>query len=291
MGLRPKMNRDGMVGLNRAASPFSQPHKANLCKDSNWPSAPARILVVEDSLLMRQALNWLINDQPEFSFCPCDMDTAQDLISAVEIHRPDVLILDLWFQDASTLPCIQPLKVRFPALKILVFTDCEERFYAELAINAGASGYVLKSERPEEVLFAIRAVLNHEVYLSHKIASERFRQIVGSGNTTSPVKIDHLTMPELEVFLLLSAGRSPSEMAQELAIPVELVESHCKQLRVKLKPANPEDLTSDGVRGGLNLQDDYDDYAEAMMDCAMQWKPLGQSKSPLVFPARNRSNF
>jgi DNA-binding NarL/FixJ family response regulator len=127
------------------------------------------ILVVDDHPLLRAGLIQFIDRQMDMT-CRGEADSAASCQSAVQSLKPDLVLLDLRLRDEDGLELIKSLKSQYPKLLILVISQCDEMLYAERALRAGARGYIMKEEATDEVLLAMRSVLNGELYLSRKLA-------------------------------------------------------------------------------------------------------------------------
>lgn len=133
----------------------------------------SRVLVVEDHVFVRQALASLINRQHDLLCCgESDSIAATPIIVAREM--PDLVVLDLRLKDGEAFELIGALKFQFPQLRILVLSQCDETLFAEKALCAGASGYLMKQEAAEDVLTAIRTVISGRQYLSRAMDAHLF---------------------------------------------------------------------------------------------------------------------
>ncbi|MEI8233962.1 MAG: response regulator transcription factor [Verrucomicrobiota bacterium] len=207
-------------------------------------SEPARILIVDDHPLMRDGLVLLIRDEADLSVYG-EANSAGSTILAVDSDPPpDLVILDLMLGCEDGLELIKQLRALRPGLLILVISMHDEWIYAERALRAGASGYIMKKETPEEVLAAVRAVLRGEVYLSG-----RMRVLLAQrGLTPDPC---HVLVPqadpplsdrELHVFRLIGAGLSTKQIAGELHLSGKTIETYRENLKVKLRLSNAREL-------------------------------------------------
>ncbi len=142
------------------------------------PVAKKRILAVDDHPVVRKAIVGLLNRESDLVCCG-EAAKLSEIIPAVDLHKPDLVLLDLFLDSDSSLPLIEPLRKQFPRTLLLVLSQYEETLYAEQALEAGAAGYVLKEESPREVLAAIRSVFQEEIYLSHKLAGRLLYQFLG----------------------------------------------------------------------------------------------------------------
>src|SRR5262245_41983173 len=127
--------------------------------------ARSRVLVVDDHPLVSEGLADLINRQHDIVCCGTAANVL-DAQKAVDEDKPDLLLLDLRLGNGDGLDLIKLLKARFSGLRILVLSQLDETLYAERALRAGAHGYVMKEQATEEVLHAIRAVVNGQLYVS-----------------------------------------------------------------------------------------------------------------------------
>src|SRR5206468_4402902 len=133
------------------------------------PSKKPRVLVADDHPLFREGLVQLINRETDLCCCG-ETDTVAATQTAVASLKPDLLVLDLRLKDGDGLELIKTLKSRFPSLFVLVLSEHDETLYAERAVRAGAKGYLMKEEATDEVLNAIRRILQGELYLSRKMS-------------------------------------------------------------------------------------------------------------------------
>lgn len=207
-------------------------------------SAKARVLVVDDHPLLRNGLVQLIQGQPDLAVCG-EAETAGATILAVDDDPPpDLVILDLMLGNADGLELIKQIRSLRPGLFILVISMHDELIYAERALRAGASGYVMKKEPPQEVLNAARAVLRGEVHLSG-----RMRVLLNEkGLAPDPCHflVPEATPPlsdrELHVFRLIGAGLATKQIATELHLSIKTIETYRENLKTKLRLPNAPEL-------------------------------------------------
>ena len=124
-----------------------------------------RILVVEDDPFVRGGIARLINGQADLACCGEAGSIAATPL-AVATQKPNLVLLDLKLQDGDTFDLINSLKRQFPNVPILVLSQYDEKLYAEKALQAGARGYVMKEAATEQLLSALRMVLDGKIYLS-----------------------------------------------------------------------------------------------------------------------------
>ena len=195
----------------------------------------ARILVLDDHPLLREGLALIINRESDLMSC-VDGQSPRDLHLTVLNLKPDLVTLDLGFQNGEGLDVIKNLQLNYPQLPILVISQYDEMTYAERALKAGARGYVMTDQATDKVLAAIRAVLAGDLYFSPRIAAlalHRFgqnRPDISHNNGGIGV----LSNRELQVLELLGAGLSTRLVAQKLGLSVKTIEAHRENIKHKL---------------------------------------------------------
>jgi len=207
-------------------------------------TSQARVLVVDDHPLLRCGLVQLIGKAPHLLLSG-EADSAGTTILAVDSDPPpDLVILDLMLGHEDGLELIKQIRALRPGILILVISMHDELIYAERALRAGASGFIMKSEPPEEVLTAVRAVLRGEIYLSGRmrvllsekgLAPDPFRFLV-------PQADPPLSDRELHVFRLIGAGLATKQIADALHLSVKTIETYRENLKCKLRLANAREL-------------------------------------------------
>jgi DNA-binding NarL/FixJ family response regulator len=195
---------------------------------------PERVLIVDDHPLTRDALSALLAQQGfEVVAQAADGDGA---IRAARKHEPDVVLLDLTMPGLDGLAALPRLREEAPSCEVVVLTasDAEENLLA--AIRAGASGYLLKTEPPEQIAAFLRGVVRGEAALSGGVARRLLDRVRAYGRfggvPDSVTKL--LSAREVEVLLLLDEHLGTDEIAQRLFISEHTVRSHVKSLLKKL---------------------------------------------------------
>ena len=207
-------------------------------------SSRARVLVVDDHPLLRSGLVHLLKKEPHLEICG-EADSAGTTILAVDSDPPpDLVVLDLMLGHEDGLELIKQIRALRPGLLILTISLHDEWIYAERALRAGASGYIMKKEAPSEVLAAVDSVLQGKVYLSG-----RMRVLLSEkGLTPDPCRFlvpqadPPLSDRELHVFRLIGAGLATKRIAAELHLSVKTIETYRENLKVKLRLSNAREL-------------------------------------------------
>ncbi len=213
--------------------------------------AQVRVLLVDDHAFVRQGMAAIINEEPDLVVCG-EADGVRSAIAAVAERRPDLALVDLSIREGDGLELVRDLRNRFPEVRTLVLSMYDETVYAERAIRAGASAYVMKAEAAKTVMAAIRSVLRGEVYLSPRMVArlaDRGRH-GGGGVAASPTGPDRLSDRELQVLRCVGQGLSTREIAEELFISVKTVEAHREHIKAKLGLVSSGELLRYAIEHG-----------------------------------------
>src|SRR5213595_3890608 len=148
-------------------------------KSSNGVKRKRRVFIVDDHPLVRDGLANFINQQADLAVCGEAEDSA-GAIAGIESCRPDVALIDISLKNESGLELVKTLQAQFPEVALIVLSMHDEALYAERALHAGASGYVMKRETTKSVLTAIRRVVEGGVYISERVVNSMARRFSSS---------------------------------------------------------------------------------------------------------------
>jgi DNA-binding NarL/FixJ family response regulator len=191
------------------------------------------VVVVEDHPVLCDGLKQLIGSQPDLA---C-VGVADDIPSAkrlVEECKPDLMLLDLRLKAGDALDFIKTLRVEYTELKVLVMSQYDELIFAERALRAGASGYIMKENATDEVLRAVRKVLAGQLYFSERVAAAVVQRVLREKPIATQDSVERLSDREMQVFQLLGAAYSPREIAEQFHLSRKTVETHCEKIKHKL---------------------------------------------------------
>jgi DNA-binding NarL/FixJ family response regulator len=132
------------------------------------------------------------------------------------------------------LELIKSLRVEHPEVKVLVLSQYDELLFAERALRAGASGYIMKENATDEVLRAVRKVLAGELYFSDRVAADAVQRTFREKPSASRIGVESLSDREMQVFQLLGASHSAREIAEQFHLSRKTVETHCEKIKHKL---------------------------------------------------------
>ena len=210
-------------------------------------SAPRRILLVEDHPIVREGLKLVLQVGGEFEVCAECADKACAM-RALDTGRPDAAIIDLSLQGASGLDLIKDIRAHGHRLPILVLSVNDEALYAERALKAGAQGYLMKEEKADRLIAALRRVLDGDIHVSEAISARMIGRMVNHPRSRSGTGVDTLSDRELEIFDRIGRGETTAEIAANLRVSVKTVETHRAHIRQKLGIRNGHELVHFAIR-------------------------------------------
>lgn len=202
----------------------------------------SKIMIIDDHAIVLHGLKELINSEPDLEITMM-ADSAERALEMLKEQRPDVVVTDISLPGLSGLELIKEVSKLHADLPILVLSMHDELVHGERALRAGAKGYLVKQEAPENVIKAIRTVLSGELYLSDRMQSLITRKVRGRPGNQPLSVLSGLTDREHEIFRLIGIGLGTSEIAVKLNRSVKTVEAHRANLKTKLGLRNALELT------------------------------------------------
>lgn len=210
-----------------------------------------RVFIVEDHTLLRAGLRALLKQESNLEIVG-EADNGRDAIRAIGTLLPNLVLMDLSMPGMNGIEAILDIKRRNPETRILVLTIHKTDEYIHESLRAGADGYILKDATHDELLVAIRSVLNGKTYLSPDISDKVIHGFLGTGRTTSVGNCwEALTHREREVLKLIAEGHPNKYIADYLCLSIKTVEKHRSNLMKKLDLHNASTLTSYAIEKGL----------------------------------------
>jgi DNA-binding NarL/FixJ family response regulator len=203
------------------------------------------VLIVDDHPIVRYGFARLLSAEPDIAVCGEAMD-AHSAIDALAAG-PDVAVVDISLGDMSGIDLIRELKDLLASLQVLVVSMHDEMLYAERALRAGASGYLMKHEATDKIVRAIRTVASGGTFVSEAV-SARLVQRVAAGGAVSSSPLDALTNRELHVLQLLGRGLGTRAIAEQLHVSIKTIESYRARLKDKMKLHSGTELVRFAVK-------------------------------------------
>lgn len=203
-------------------------------KNAKPPAAPKRrIFLVEDHPITREGFAQLLNFHADLQVCGQAASSAKAL-DAIAAAQPDLVVVDISLADGNGIELIKDIKARFRHQLVLVLSTHDERIYAERALRAGATGYVMKQSPTDEVLQAVRKVLAGEIYVSAEMRGRLLQRSLRPHSPGVGEESESLSDRELEVLELIGEGLSTRQIAKKLHLSVSTIETHRAHLKEKL---------------------------------------------------------
>jgi two-component system response regulator NreC len=208
-----------------------------------------RVLIADDHSIVRRGLRAIISAESSLQLVG-ETTSGRETIGRVLADRPDVLILDLSMPDLDGIAVIESVKPRLPQMKILILTVHEDQGLLRAALQAGASGYVLKRAAESELVAAIRSVLRGEVYVDPSMVQALRREPEPGDRRDAPV-VEVLTDREDEILTYIADGYTNRQIGDLLRISVRTVETHRASISSKFGLRGRADLVRYARRRNL----------------------------------------
>jgi DNA-binding NarL/FixJ family response regulator len=198
-----------------------------------------RIVIADDHAMFRSGLRAVLDAQPDMT-CVADVGDGQRAVAATRELRPDLVILDVRMPKLDGIAAARELmSTGSQHLKIVLLTTFDADDYVRTALASGIHGFVLKSLPPEELVTAVRVAARGDTYIdpsiTRRLAPRLADALVPNPPARKPVPgLDRLTAREHEVFLLMAAGYSNTEIRTQLYVGAETVKTHVSRVLAKL---------------------------------------------------------
>jgi DNA-binding NarL/FixJ family response regulator len=207
-----------------------------------------RILLADDRITVRRGLRALLEICPSFEVC-AEACNGREAIELALTHKPNVAILDIELPVVDGIEATRQIRLETPETEVMIFTLYDEPDKIRDVLEAGARGYVFKSEADEQIIKAIETLARHRAYFSSQISDsllENFVSHQANGNHSMA-----LTAREREVVRLIAEGKSNKNIAYLLDISIKTVETHRSASMRKLNVHSTAQLVRYALRRGL----------------------------------------
>lgn len=192
--------------------------------------ARAGVLIVDDHELLRQGLRQMISETDDL-VCVGEAANAADALRQFELTRPQVVVMDVNLPGGNGIEATRQIVQRFPESRVIIYTYHADEIYLEQAMQAGAKGYLLKSDHSRLLLTALRSVLANEVFIAPSL-TETWANLQLRPAPVNP--IDLLSPRERQVLQEVAAGKPNADVAAALGISTRTVEVHRRNILDKL---------------------------------------------------------
>ena len=188
---------------------------------------------MEDHPVFREGLVRMLSTEKDLEICgeAGDYDIG---LKNIQRFRPDIALVDLELPGKSGLDLIKKIRSLKLPVKLLVVSMYDEALYADRVLRAGGDGYIMKEESPEEIVHAIRDVLDGHIYLSEEVLASQTKAPSKPAKSEENL-LDQLSDLELNVLELLGRGQNNDEIADKLGLEAKEISDHSAEIRKKLK--------------------------------------------------------
>jgi DNA-binding NarL/FixJ family response regulator len=204
-----------------------------------------RILLADDHPLTLEGIRAVLDPHHDVVGTVAD---GRALVEAALRLKPDLIVLDITMPLLNGIDAAVQIKTSLPGVKLLFVTMHVNPAYLEAALNAGATGYVLKSAAREELLVAIKSVLSGRIYISPSLSTEHLERFQDPAHAAAVLR---LSTREREILQLIAEGRAGKEIAHLLTISIKTVAFHRDNIKRKLGLRTTAELTKHAIEQGL----------------------------------------
>lgn len=191
------------------------------------------VLIVDDHPAICAALKETIDHEEDMHVCGTT-NTADEAIDLLAENEPDVLILDISLEDSYGLDLLSYVESFHEETPIIIYSMFDEAVFAERAIQAGAKGYLMKTQPTRKIVQAIRAARDGSIYLSDEMTTHIVNRLGKNGSSDDDPSVDSFTDRELAVFQMLGQGYSIEDITERLSLNRKTVEHYRRQAKEKL---------------------------------------------------------
>jgi two-component system, NarL family, response regulator LiaR len=207
--------------------------------------AKIRVVVADDHKVVRAGIRELLSDEPDIAV----VGEARDGHEAVELalaERPDVVVMDINMPALSGVEATRQIRAAAPAVRVLVLTAYQDDPYIYGLLDAGASGYILKTAEGQEIVRAVRATAAGQAAIDPAVAPRLIARLTQPSATT-----DALTERELAVLRLAARGQTNKQIGAALQISDRTVQNHLANIYAKLNVASRTEAVTVGLQRNL----------------------------------------
>jgi DNA-binding NarL/FixJ family response regulator len=192
-----------------------------------------RVLVADDQSMIRAGFRLLLAREPDIDVV-AEARNGIEAIQQAARFNPTVVLMDIRMPELDGLEATRRILAADPAARVLILTTFDLDEYVYEALQAGASGFVLKDDPPEQLIGALRTVAGGDALLSPTITKRVIRQFAQLRRPTPPKAVEELTARELDIFRLIAEGLSNAEISGRLFIGETTVKTHVTHILAKL---------------------------------------------------------
>ena len=213
---------------------------------------PVRILIADDHEVVRHGIRALLESHTGWEVAG-EAVTGRQALEEARRLAPDVVIMDISMPDMNGLEATRQIRKEVPDSEVLILSVHDSEQLVREVLEAGARGYVLKSDAGRDLIAAVETLCHHKPFFTAKVSEMMLEGFLkaGSGSDSGKATLGSLTSREREIVQLLAEGQSNKEIADILRISVKTVETHRSHIMTKLNLHSMSDLVRYAVRNQL----------------------------------------
>jgi len=215
---------------------------------------PIRVVLADDHAVVRKGIKEFLEEEGDVVVVAEAVD-GEEAVSLVAEHRPDVAVLDVQMPKMTGVEATRCVKARWPDVRVLVLTAYDDDPYIFALLQAGASGYVLKTASSEELIEAVRAVHRGESALSPEVMGKVMAQLASGRPLGAQPLEETLTDREVEVLQLAAQGLTNRAIGRELGISDRTVQGHLANVYGKLGVSSRTEAVTRALQRGWIVLD------------------------------------
>jgi len=206
-------------------------------------------MLADDHVLIRAGLRALLQSLPNVSVIG-EASTGQEAVEVVSREQPDVVLMDIAMPDLNGLDATARIVKQWPGVRVIILSMHGNEEYVGQALDAGATGYLLKGAEPAELELALKAVMRGETYLTPSVSKALVDEYVARRKEQSS-PLQDLTSRQREILQLIAEGSSTKAIAQKLNLSIKTVETHRSELMHQLDIHDVAGLVRYAIKTGL----------------------------------------
>lgn len=201
-----------------------------------------KIFIVDDHFMVIEGIRSLLENEKEIEWMG-HASSAASCMAFLVTHKPDVILMDINLPDKSGIDLCKGVKSLYPSIFILALSTFNQASYVQAMMEYGASGYLLKNASQQEIMQGIHEAMKGKTYMSLEVAQELRK--------SEDLKMPVISKREKEVLVLIAEGLTNNEIAERLFVSSNTVDTHRKNLLLKLQAKNTAALVKTAVQWKL----------------------------------------
>jgi DNA-binding NarL/FixJ family response regulator len=208
-----------------------------------------RVVLADDHAVVRKGIREFLEGEPDITVVAEAVD-GQQAVALVAEHMPDVAVLDIQMPRVGGVEATRRIKAEHPEVRVLILSDYDDDPYVFALLQAGASGYVLKTADSADLVQAVRAVHRGESALDPIVTQRVVQQLASGRPLGTPTTIEALTEREIEVLRLVANGLTNKAIGQSLGISDRTVQGHLANIYGKLNVGSRTEAVTEALKQG-----------------------------------------